>query len=62
VRNLTQLTELRLNGNSGLTRHSLMMLTNLKRLQELHVLFRTQVTAEDVESFWAVVRQQQLEV
>jgi hypothetical protein len=57
VRNLTQLTGLCLELNRGLTRHGLMLLTGLKRLQDLRVIDGTQVTAEDVDSFWAVVRQ-----
>jgi hypothetical protein len=56
VRNLTQLTGLWLQGNSRLTRQGLMLLTRLKRLRELHVEYGSQVTAEDVESFWAALR------
>jgi hypothetical protein len=56
VGRLTQLTALQLFGISGLTQQRLMMLTGLKRLQELNVA-DTQVTAEDVDSFWAVLRQ-----
>ncbi|KAF6260520.1 hypothetical protein COO60DRAFT_882322 [Scenedesmus sp. NREL 46B-D3] len=59
VAHLTQLTGLRLLGNIGLTQQGLMLLTGLKRLQDLGVDRNTEVTSEVVESFWAVVRQQQ---
>ncbi|KAF6263254.1 hypothetical protein COO60DRAFT_486948 [Scenedesmus sp. NREL 46B-D3] len=48
VRHLTQLTELRLEGNSGLTQQGLMLLTGLKRLQLLGVDTNAEVTDEVV--------------
>jgi Leucine-rich repeat (LRR) protein len=57
LRNLTQLTELRLYWFSGMTQQGLMMLTGLKGLQELSVGRNTEVTNELVESFWAALRQ-----
>jgi hypothetical protein len=55
VRRLTQLTALKLGGNSGLTAEGLMMLTGLRRLQQLGVTRSQQVTEEVVHKFWAVV-------
>ncbi|KAF6255391.1 hypothetical protein COO60DRAFT_1641580 [Scenedesmus sp. NREL 46B-D3] len=55
---LTQLTGLRLEGNSGLTQQGLMLLTGLKRLQNLSMARSAEVTGEVVERFWAAVRRQ----
>uniref|UniRef100_A0A383VBF8 Uncharacterized protein n=1 Tax=Tetradesmus obliquus TaxID=3088 RepID=A0A383VBF8_TETOB len=60
VRHLTQLTELHLDGNSGLTVQGLMLLTRLKRLKHLGVDRSEQVTDQVVQCFWTSVRQQQL--
>ncbi|KAF6251045.1 hypothetical protein COO60DRAFT_682155 [Scenedesmus sp. NREL 46B-D3] len=57
VAHLTQLTELRLAGNSGLTHQGLMLLTALQRLQRFDVNRNAEVTDEVVERFWAAVDQ-----
>jgi Leucine-rich repeat (LRR) protein len=62
VGNLTQLTGLWLDGNEGLTRQGLMLLTGLKQLQVLGIdrhpwVLDPGVTEESVNSFWAAVRQ-----
>jgi hypothetical protein len=54
---LTQLTALHLFGNEGVTREGLMLLTGLKRLQQLGVCRNEEVTDAAVEEFWAAVRQ-----
>jgi hypothetical protein len=51
VRQLTQLTELQLEENKRLTRQQLMLLTGLKRLQQLSFKRGTDVTDEIVERF-----------
>jgi hypothetical protein len=58
---LTQLTELRLNCNEGMTAHGLMQLTGLSRLHKQHCELRRHrgdcVVTEDVlEKFWAAVQ------
>jgi hypothetical protein len=58
IAHLTQLTVLRLWGNSGLTKRGLMALTGLSDLQELSVTNNEEVTDEVVEEFWAAVKQQ----
>jgi hypothetical protein len=55
---LTQLTALQLEGNDGLTREGLMLLTGLTSLQELGVSDIEGVTDADVEEYWAALRQQ----
>jgi hypothetical protein len=60
---LTQLTELRLYGNKGLTQHGLMQLTGLSRLEQAacpYMCYDTEVTTEALADFWAAVRAQRL--
>jgi hypothetical protein len=65
---LTQLTELRLSCNEGLTQQGLMLLTGLSRLEQLgyHDLCNhvsnsaAQVTDEEMAAFWAAVHAQRL--
>uniref|UniRef100_A0A383WJR7 Receptor-type protein kinase n=1 Tax=Tetradesmus obliquus TaxID=3088 RepID=A0A383WJR7_TETOB len=55
VRRLTQLTQLQLQGNAGVTRQGLMQLTGLRQLQQLGVdTWGCQggVTRADVREFW----------
>jgi hypothetical protein len=59
IGHLTQLSVLRLLGNSGLTKRGLMALTGLSLLQELDVTNDEEVTDEVLEDFWAAVKQQQ---
>ncbi|KAF6251461.1 hypothetical protein COO60DRAFT_1644947 [Scenedesmus sp. NREL 46B-D3] len=59
VSRLTQLTQLSLCVNKGLTLQGLMLLTGLKRLQCLDVNIDAEVTKEMVKSFWAAQQQQQ---
>jgi hypothetical protein len=56
VRHLTQLTELQLGRNGGLTQQGL---TGLKQLQQLGLDRNAEVTDEVVESFWTYLRQRQ---
>jgi hypothetical protein len=58
VLHLTQLTELCLQGNSGLTQQGLMLLTGLTRLQQLSVDRTAEITDEVVDSFWAAMKGQ----
>jgi hypothetical protein len=58
IRYLTRLTELRLEGNAGLTQQGLMLLTGLKQLQRLGVNSTADATDEVVSSFWAALRGQ----
>jgi hypothetical protein len=58
IRYLTRLTELRLEGNAGLTQQGLMLLTGLKQLQQLGVGRTADITDGVEESFWAAVRGQ----
>jgi hypothetical protein len=58
VRHLTQLTELRLQGNSGLTQQGLMLLTGLTRLQQLGVDRTAEITDDVLDSFWAALKRQ----
>jgi hypothetical protein len=55
---LSQLTELRLEGNAGLTQQGLMLLTGLKQLQQLGVDSTADITDGVINSFWAAVRGQ----
>jgi hypothetical protein len=59
VGRLTKLTELRLEGNDGLTCERLLLLTRLSQLQELGVS-EDAVDAHAVRLFWAAVRGQQM--
>jgi hypothetical protein len=59
IAHLTQLTELRLAVNEGLTQQGLMLMTGLRQLQQLEVSVNDEVTEEVVERFWMAVRQQQ---
>jgi hypothetical protein len=58
IRYLTRLTELRLEGNAGLTQQGLMLLTGLKQLQQLGVGRTADITDGVEESFWAAVKGQ----
>jgi hypothetical protein len=60
IRHLSQLTELRLEGNAGLTQQGLMLLTGLTQLQELGVDRTEDITEGVVDRFWAAVRGQLL--
>jgi hypothetical protein len=53
---LTQLTELNLWGCTGLTRQSLMLLTGLFRLQQLHVDTRRPAMAAHAQEFWSAMQ------
>jgi hypothetical protein len=57
IAQLTQLTELGLTGNKGLTQQGLMLLTGLKQLQTLRVDRNAEATAAVLEEFWSAVRQ-----
>uniref|UniRef100_A0A383VB07 Uncharacterized protein n=1 Tax=Tetradesmus obliquus TaxID=3088 RepID=A0A383VB07_TETOB len=57
VRSLTQLTELQLEGNSGLTQQGLMLLTGLKQLRYLGVTKNLEVTHQVLQRFWRAVLQ-----
>jgi hypothetical protein len=59
LRQLMQLTELRLSSNSTLTQQALMQLTGLTKLKKLCVEGCQGVTGEVVCAFWAAMRQQQ---
>jgi hypothetical protein len=56
IAQLTQLTELSLEGSKGLTEPGLMLLTGLKQLQSLAVSTNESVTAEVLNQFWAAAR------
>jgi hypothetical protein len=55
IAQLTQLTELRLEGNDGLTQQGLMLLTGLKRLQRLG-LSEGHLAVETVKDLWSKVQ------
>jgi hypothetical protein len=59
VRHLTQLTGLRLEGNSGLTQQGLMQLTGLSRLLVFGVDRNAEVTNRVVKRFWRALRRRQ---
>jgi hypothetical protein len=54
---LTQLTELRLEGNPEITQQGLMQLTGLKQLTRLGVDRTQHVTEQTVEQLWAALRE-----
>jgi hypothetical protein len=54
---LSQLTELRLEGNPEITRQGLMQLTGLKQLTRLGVDRTQHVTQQTVEQLWAALRE-----
>jgi hypothetical protein len=58
IAHLPQLTELRLEGNPGLTRQGLMLLTGLRNLQKLGADADKFMTAYAWKRFWAAVRRQ----
>jgi hypothetical protein len=55
---LRQLTELRLEGNNGITRQGLMQLIGLVRLQQLGIDRSADVDGAVMKRFWSIVRQQ----
>jgi hypothetical protein len=63
IAQLAELTELNLDDNKGLTQRSLMLLTGLRQLQQLHIAMNPNgadpVTPAVVDEFWRRVRQQQ---
>jgi hypothetical protein len=58
IRHLTQLTQLQLRGNVGLTQQQLTLLSGLTCLQQLGVDRTAEITEGVVDSFWAAVRGQ----
>jgi hypothetical protein len=62
---LTQLTQLKLSGNEGLTQHGLMQLKGLSRLEQTACSalgYCAGVTREALAAFWAAVHAQQLQL
>jgi hypothetical protein len=58
IAHLPKLTELKLEGNSGLTRQGLMQLTRLSTLRKLGADAEEFMTPFAWERFWTAVRQQ----